>query len=360
MIIPELPSTKTALDNFQSDNSVAPFKNSFYAGNIGLECPKRQWLTFINAYTETISNKTLRIFARGLREESYFVKILQDIGVEVIYPDESNKDDFKVDYLNGLVRGKIDAIALSGVKESPDKPHILEFKTMNNSSFNDLQKNGLEKFKAQHYYQIQFYMLSKNIDRGLYLAINKDNDELYVERVKLERNKLKEVMRKVSAIVLNKNNMPPAISEEKSFFKCKMCPAQKVCHGDEMPGINCRTCVFSKTSEDGQFYCNYWLKVAEAKKPITIDFQKKGCNRHFYIPSLLKKLNVMSTNTETNLNQDLDDPNEYYFIWHFEGGYIKVSLKDGLRSADLFKIGYDILISEDFLKLRDSFGVTSA
>jgi hypothetical protein len=40
----------------------------------------------------------------------------------------------------------IDGVVL-GVPESPHKPHLLEIKTHNEKSFNDLVKNGVAKSK---------------------------------------------------------------------------------------------------------------------------------------------------------------------------------------------------------------------
>ena len=349
MII-ESNSTLDAINNFDSQEERF-FKNSFYASNLGLECPKRQWLTFINAFQDKVSNRVKRLFDRGNREEQFIIGVLRSIGIEVISPYESEKTQFTVEYLNGHIRGKIDAIALKGVKEAAHKLHVLEFKTMNDSSFKDMQKNGLEMSQPTHFVQIQAYMNAKDMDRGLYIAVNKNNDELYVERVKLNKTYMKDILNKAANIILNKNSMPPALSNDKTFFKCKMCNASDVCHGEVMPEINCRTCVFSEAKDDGKFYCNYWLKKSAADKPIPLDAQKLGCGNHIFIPQLLKKLYLTSVNTETNLTENMENPNEHYFLWHFDTHYIRLSLTNGYNSKQIKELGYGGLLDLNIAKM---------
>jgi hypothetical protein len=351
-------TTLTALENFESSEHKDEFKNSFYVSNLGLECPKRQWLTFLNAYEDKKVNRIYRIFERGKREEEFLVKLLREIGIEVIAPKKDRDEDFLVVHLNGLIKGYLDAIALSGVPEATEKKHVVEFKTMKESVFNDVKKNGLEKAQPTHFMQLQTYMYKSDIDRGLYIAVNKNTDEIYIERVKLAKTLVKQALSRAEGIILNKHIMPPAISENKSFFKCKMCPASKVCHGDKIPEINCRTCVFSKAKEDGQFYCNYWFKKSGATNSIPLDFQKKGCPSHMFIPSLLRKLGTEAKSTETNLDQNLGNPNDFYFRWSFDTHVITISPLsgyNGYKSEHLLKLGYDGLLNPEIGMIKDAF-----
>jgi len=352
-----IPVNTTAylIENYKLPDEPKKFSYSFYASNFGEPCPKKQWLGFINAYVDEVSNRIKRIFNRGNQEEIHIIKLLRDIGIVVASPYDTDKEHFKFTHLNGHIRGKLDAVAIKGVPEAPHKVHVLEFKTMNEKSFKELVDKKLEKANPKYFAQVQAYMFKKNMERALFIAVNKNTDEIYIERIKLSKQYAQKLFNDAETIILNKNSMPPALSDNKTYFKCKMCPAAKVCHGEEMPEINCRTCVFSTASADGNWYCNYWLMKTNSQKPIPMNFQKTGCNKHLYIPALLKSLNKNCANTETNLAEQVRDPDEYYFMWHFNTHFIKTGgSQPCFNSSDLKKLN-QLLLEPQLGKIKETF-----
>jgi CRISPR/Cas system-associated exonuclease Cas4 (RecB family) len=350
-----LNTTAYLIESYQPKDEPKKFNYSFYASNFGEECPKKQWLTFLSAFTDNVSNQVKRLFNRGNQEEAHIIKLLREVGIQVVSPYDTDKEHFKFTHLNGHIRGKLDAVAVKGVPEAPHKVHVLEFKTMNDKNFQIMKRDGLEKANVKYFAQVQAYMLKKNIDRALFIAVNKNTDEIYIERVKLSKQYAQKLFDDATTIILNKNSIPPGISEDKTFFKCKFCPANKVCHGDELPEVNCRTCVFSRTSEDGNWYCDFWKQKTGATNPIPMEFQKTGCSNHLYIPSLLKSLNKNCANTETNLGEVVADPAEYYFIWNFDGHFIKTGGSEPCFSSKELKSLNSLLLDPTLGKIKENF-----
>ena len=79
-------------------------------------------------------------------------------------------------------------------------------------SFADLQKNGVAKSKPVHYAQMQVYMALTGMTRAMYLAVNKDNDELYSERVNADADEAKRLIEKSRANHFCRRKPPPGVS----------------------------------------------------------------------------------------------------------------------------------------------------
>ena len=112
--------------------------------------------------------------------------------------------------------------------------HVLEFKTHNAKSFADLQKNGVAKSKPVHYAQMQLYMALTGMTRAMYLAVNRDNDELYSERVNADADEAKRLIEKAERIIFAPEP-PPGVSTKPDWYECKMCDHYDLCHGGSRP-----------------------------------------------------------------------------------------------------------------------------
>jgi hypothetical protein len=255
---------------------------------IGQPCERRQWLTFRWAFVEQFEGRILRLFRRGQNEELQVVEDLRAIGIDVREVG-SNQRRVKI---SGHVSGSIDGIIYGGVPEAPKSQHILEIKTHNKKSFDLLEKDGVQKSKPEHYAQMQGYMLGTGIDRALYFAVCKDDDRIYTERVKLDREFAKKITDK--AIETSQaNNAPPPISTDPGWYQCKMCPAWELCHGNKKTDqVNCRTCAHSTAKDDGSWHCERWAA------DIPGDAQKQGCDSHVLHPDLVPWPMVQDKNTQ--------------------------------------------------------------
>ena len=237
------------------------------ASLLGHHCDRYLWLKFRHAVIEKFSGRMLRLFRRGHMEEATIVQDLQAIGMVITdYGDEQSRVDF-----GKHVSGSIDGIIQSGVPGSK-KPHILECKTHSQKSFDLLKKEGLAKAKPMHYVQCNVYMLGKGLDRALYYAINKNTDEIYTERVRLDEALAISAVERGQRIATADRMPEPCPGASPSWYLCKSCPAYEFCHADQqVTEKNCRACGWSTARDDGTWYCEKWQAT------IPLDGQRVGC-----------------------------------------------------------------------------------
>jgi hypothetical protein len=181
------------------------------------------------------------------------------------------------------VSGSIDAIIDSGVPEAPHKQHIGEFKTHSFKSFKDVEEKGVQKSKPEHYAQMQVYMHGTGIDRALYVAVCKDNDRIYTERVRYDKEVAEKLVARGKRVALSER-MPPPISTDPSWFQCKFCDAHSFCHETQLTQhVNCRTCAHSTPKDDSTWRCERYDCTIE------IETQHGGtdCPAHTLHPDLV-------------------------------------------------------------------------
>jgi len=244
------------------------------ASMIGRECERALWYGFRWATVPNFPGRVLRLFKRGHDEEDYFVRDLIAIGVQVWAVDQAGKQ-FSVTWHGGHFAGSCDGVA-KGLPESPNKPHLLEFKTHNHKSFALLKKNGVRESKPEHYAQMQVYMHGLELPRAMYMAVSKDTDELYTERFEYNKADAEALVKKAGDIIAT-DIPPPGISTRAEFFKCKFCDHQDVCHRDALPQVSCRTCIHADIDmNQGGWRCVFH------NKPISTDDQRVGCEKHLF------------------------------------------------------------------------------
>lgn len=253
------------------------------ASVLGGECARALWYAFRWAHEpEQHSPRMLRLFDTGLREEARVIEDLRASGVNVF----GQQTEFRA--LGGHLRGHIDGVA-GGLPEAPKTPHIVEIKTCNDKGFKDLLAKGVEKSKPVHYAQMVIYMHMLKYDRGIYIAINKNDESIYCERighagVKKDAEALLDKARRI----IETSVAPPKLHENPdtpSAYVCSWCPAKPQCHDRQMARRNCRTCVSSTAvldeSSSGRWHCEHW------RKDLSLDEQRAGCPKHLFLPSLV-------------------------------------------------------------------------
>ena len=208
----------------------------------------------------------LRLFNRGHREEEVVYNDLKMIGCEIV------GDQYKVNYGN-YIYGHCDGV-IRGLPTCEKTWHLLEIKTVGDKYYKKYFKDGLEKTNIVYYTQMQCYMYLMELERGLFFAVNKNTDEIYTERIKLDKDfAIKQLDR--AERIIDLTEPPNGISDNPSWFECKFCSAHQVCYKKTYPQKNCRTCVYSTPTKKG------W----------TCDKTTFGevCDEHLYIPSLISE-----------------------------------------------------------------------
>ena len=211
-------------------------------------------------------------------EEATIVADLRSIGMDVRGTTGAQQ---RVDF-GAHVSGSIDAIIESGVPEAPMARHIAEFKTHSKKSFDELEKKGVESSKPEHFVQMQLYMHGTNIDRALYLAVCKDDDRIYTERVRYKKEVAEKYIERGQRLALE-DRIPPPISTDPSWYQCKFCDAHEFCHSTKTTKhANCRTCAHSTAKPDSTWRCE-----RHDADGIPVDFQREGCDGHVLHPDLV-------------------------------------------------------------------------
>lgn len=278
MKIPEpLNSVAALVDRYHEDQQEGA-RMHFGCSQAGHFCDRWLWLSFRWAVREAFPGRIMRLFRRGQLEEETVVADLRAIGCEVtdVTPDG---DQIRA-ALRPHLSGSLDGIIESGLPTAPNTRHVLEIKTHALKSFTDLVKNKVEKSKFQHFVQMQLYMHSTGIDRALYYAVCKNDDQIYTERVKYDAAVANKYIDR-SVRIIASDRMPEPISTNATWYQCKFCAGHDICFGSKTTKeVNCRTCAHSSATNDG-WHC------ARFDKMLNKQTQRVGCRSHVMHPDLV-------------------------------------------------------------------------
>ena len=205
------------------------------ASSIGDECIRKVQLQYMQK-DQKISAKQVRTFDIGHCLEDLIIKWLRIAGFDLKTRNE-NGEQFGFSAADGKFAGHVDGLIYSFPEEFPDKSTgvcLLEIKTMNNKSWNDTQKRGVLVSKPVYYSQVQLYMAYMELDRCLFIALNKDTSDLYFEIIPFDPGMAQKYSdRAVQIIKATENNeLLPCVSGDSSFFLCKMCGFRDHCWKD--------------------------------------------------------------------------------------------------------------------------------
>lgn len=278
-LIPEPENSISSIIYKKYEENKEPPRPHMGCSQLGHPCDRWLWLSFRWAVQPVFNGRILRLFSRGKDEEKRINEDLRTIGMVIF--DNQNDQQTRVDF-GAHVSGSIDAIIESGVPESPMKRHIAEYKTHSTTSFDNLEKNGVKKSKFEHFVQMQTYMHGTKIDRALYVAVCKNDDRIYTERIKYDKEIAQNAIERGRRIALS-DRMPEPISTDPSWYHCRFCPAHKFCHETKTTEhVNCRTCAHGTAKENSTWRCE-----RHHADGIPVDFQREGCESHVLHPDLV-------------------------------------------------------------------------
>jgi hypothetical protein len=240
-------------------------------------CEKMQWDKFRWLFpAEIFDAQKLSIFETGEHWETRLVQRLRDAGMIVDDLDPETGEQWRIVFAGGHASGRTDGKVM-GVPEAPKTMHVFEAKSMNDRAFKALLKAGcVRDGKPEHYAQVQAYLHCQGLTRALYCGINKNTDELYVERIEYDALFALGLMTKAERIVTSDRR--PACSCPVYFLK-----AGYGCAPNDglMPARSCRSCLHSSAHLDGdaRWSCARW------SRDLTLDEQRVGCPQHMMNPT---------------------------------------------------------------------------
>lgn len=277
--------TERAIRSAQEAAQVAEHRTYLGASVIGDECSRKLWYAFRWAHEpERFDGRKLSIFTSGHLWEDRLVGLLQGAGLEVDAIDPTTGEQFAIRFAGGHAGGHTDGKA-RGVPDAPKTVHVLECKSHNDKSFKELKRLRVKAAKPAHYAQMQTYMHHQGLERALYVAVNKNDDDLYIERVEYDPAYAHQLVAKAERIVQAEAAPPRAFEDpaSKLAWGCSYCPAKGLCHDGHFAERNCRTCLHSTPVMDGEgrWRCERWNRV------LTADDQRAGCPKHLFLPDLV-------------------------------------------------------------------------
>lgn len=246
------------------------------ASVLGESCVRRLWYSWRWCGGEEFEGRMLRLFGTGDIAETRLLDELRAIGVQV------EGSQHEVVFADGHGGGHLDGAVL-GLEEAPKTWHVFECKTHNAKSYKDLLAKGVKESKPKHWAQMIVYMGLTGMDRAAYFAVNKDTDEITLERVHFDQAEFDKLIAKAKAII-DAAEPPMRINEDPTWWECRFCPFKAQCHGAAVPAVTCRSCAHSTPIADGAWSCDRFASE------IPEDAQLAACDDHLFIPALLERV----------------------------------------------------------------------
>ena len=242
---------------------------------IGNACKRALYYQFRHAWSPTFPGRILRLFETGHREEDRLIENLRAIGVKVWDRDPETGAQVRFTAHGGHFALSLDGV-LENVPDAPKTPHTFEAKTMNGKSFRAVVNKGVQETKPVYWAQCQVGMLLSGLDRCLFMAVEKETDKIYGERIHLDRAEAQGLIDKAGEVI-KATTPPPRLSDNPAYFECKFCDYFPICHGVKIPEVNCRTCAHSTPSMGGdqKWTCALHGNAGEA------------CQDHLFIPPIM-------------------------------------------------------------------------
>lgn len=261
------------------------------ASLLGGECARAIWYNFRWATKSAFSGRMIRLFNRGHLEEARFIAMLLMLGYAVYQQDQNGKQ-YRISFAEGHAGGSGDGVAIGVVELPKGTAALCEFKTHGEKSFIELAGKldewrkyvagdghftglGVRRAKFEHYVQMQLYMRKMGLAAALYVAVNKNTDDIYAEIVPLDAEIADQFLARGEKLVWMATP-PDKLNASPGFFKCRFCDHRPVCHLKAAPDVNCRTCAYSEPIDGAQWRC--LNPVCEGV--ISKETQLEGCSHY--------------------------------------------------------------------------------
>lgn len=322
------------------------------ASIIGHHCERYLWFDFRQATKSDIEGRIYRLFETGNIEEIRMVKDLRAIGCE-IHDVDANGQQWSISDLGGHFSGHMDGGGL-GIPEAPKSWHVLEFKTHNKKSFCELLKLRVRKGKPQHYAQVQIYMHKTGMKRALYMAKNKDTDELYSERIEYDREYCEQLMDKAKRVIFS--SQPPERPYSRSdYYLCSWCDAKEICWGTGLTAfpvkqISCRQCCYATPTIDGHAH---WV-CSKYNRSLSSQDQDKACDKHLLMPGMLQFAQSIGHGTDTDGDDHIVYSNHSDDLLWYAGTH-----KQGFATFELLVLRQKDLTNEMIIGAKEVMGAVA-
>lgn len=275
---------KAIFDSYEREFN-GQFRPHLGASIGGDPCLRKLWYSFRHVKHVNFDGRMLKLFQFGHKEEQTFIEDLARAGIRVVAEDE-NGNQFRLGTdKNKHIGGSSDGF---GEVQTDNILNLVrgewvnvEMKTHSLKSFAKLEKEGVRASKPLHYSQMQTYMGWTGTKKAIYIAVNKNTSELYLEIIMFEQNEFERVERNMIHVV-ESECAPQRLHTDPSRFECKYCDYSDICHTGKFDlHISCRNCAYTQTNSDGTWTC---------RKNKTILKNFTPCDSHVIEPSILESI----------------------------------------------------------------------
>ena len=348
-VIPKIPPTVSAI--YASYKREKEYQSrTLSVSLLGRPCERFLWYSYRQCVKPDFDGRMLRLFARGGIEEYRLSADLRNIGCEIYDIDDRTGKQFLVTDFGGHLKGYMDGCG-KGFPEAPKAWHVLEYKTHNAKSYKKLVKDGVKKAKPEHYAQMMIEMHLTGIKRAMYLACNKDTDEIYSERIRYDVDAAGVLEAKADRII-SAPEPPPKISDRADYYVCRFCDAKDICHrGNAQTAVlpisklSCRQCCHGDPIKEGDG------ALWECRRTLSDCPKEEICDGHLVLPLFID----FAEPTDSGCVGDRQDWVEYT---NRDGGKWRQGNAIGnVSSEELMVLTPNVLMSAVFSDAKRLFGV---
>jgi hypothetical protein len=197
------------------------------ASIIGHSCSRFIALAYRGVPTLAPPDRGLRIFATGHTLEALLADWLRRAGFDLRTVDPATDEQFA--FHDGALAGHADGVIVSG----PDLgghlsyPALWEAKGLNDKSWNNFAKRGLQAALPTYYGQALALMHYLGLKCCLFTALNKNTSELYCEPVTYDLIAARQLIERAAEIIVGSL---PALPDAPLGI-CNNCPYTALCWG---------------------------------------------------------------------------------------------------------------------------------
>lgn len=271
---------------------------------IGQPCARKLWYGFRWSKAPEFDAATLKRFEDGHRGEDMQAERLRLVpSIDLATIDPTTGQQFAYVDHGGHFRGHSDGI-ISGLVQAPRKPHIWEHKQTDDKKQAKLEKlkaelgekAALAKWDETYHAQAILYMAYSGLERHYLTCASAGGRRTVSVRTEADNDEAARLRQKALDII-RAEEPPPRLSEKPEYYICKWCEFSDICHGEELPGPNCRTCCHATPELDGD---GKWTCAHYESQEIPVDFQRQGCDQHVYIPALVSYAEAVDSIPDDN------------------------------------------------------------
>lgn len=224
-------------------------RNYLGMSEVGHPCDRYIWFRFRQFTKIPTESRMYLLFRFGDKVEELICTYLREAGykLENAWPDEQAA----YSALGGILRGHSD-----GAIWLPEGKALLECKSANKKKFQAFSLAGVRATYEKYYWQAQLYMGCGNLDRALFIVLNKDDSNIYTEIVPFNKADFDWMLSRIATIV-----SLPTWPAPVDIPDCQYCDYRLHCKTEE--GVqtthNCMTCNMLKVmiNTEAQYFCRH-------------------------------------------------------------------------------------------------------